>query len=119
MIELLILTVCATSIWYLGSAAVITELPRLWIAVRWPSVSHWLACPACSGLWYGAGLAGLAAWIRRPILDLDLPAAIVVSGVVCLTCVPLLGRLLLDSLIHVGRILSPSDESSDGDGVKE
>lgn len=78
MQSLILLWVLATTFYYLGARASITQF--LWS--RYPkSFDKFMDCPACSGFWYGAAIA--FAFI---LCDRDLPLGLTPDALSVLVC---------------------------------
>lgn len=104
ILRLILVPFIATAFWYLGALALITERPRQLIADRCSWLSALLRCPACSGTWYGAGLAlwaqpfGAGGW--------DLIEGSLALGFACQAATPLLGALLVVSILKIEKVLN-------------
>lgn len=104
ILKLVFVPIIATAFWYLGALATITQRPRQLIADRSSWFTALLQCAACSGTWYGAGLALWA----QPFGDRgwDLFEGCVSLGLVCQITTPLLGALLVLSLAEIAGIMN-------------
>ncbi len=119
LLDLLALVSIGTGLWYLGSAADLTFAARWWIAAYAPPIHRLLICPACSGTWFGFGLAAVAEALDRPVLGLDLPVAIPVTGLVFMVWVPVLAAQLLKNLSAVSEYLDPAAPSTVGEPTED
>lgn len=93
----LLFPVVGAFLYYLGAYAAITQ----WLWSRYPAPVRALAdCPACSGFWYGLGLAFLARWRGWDFLGFEVDLA-VVPLVACWGgfWVPILHRLFLSQMV--------------------
>lgn len=112
LLDMAVILAVGTGIWYLGAAASITFEIRSWIAAKSLFIHELLTCPACSGTWYGFGLAAAADLVDRPVLGLTIPAAVPVTGLVCMVGVPLLAARLLKDLSTVSEYLGEGSPST-------
>lgn len=105
-------------VYFLGAYAVITQ----WLWSRYPErVRHWADCPACSGFWYGLGLAFLGRWRGWSFLGLDLDwDTVFLCAAWVAAWVPVLHRVFLSQLVAGRRELdaeryAPEPAPDDGD----
>lgn len=92
MIHWALIPLVVTYVWYLGCAAEITYRVRERLPQK---VQSFLACPACSGFWYGLIFGGIAYRLKG-----------LWCGPICGLLTPLLGALLLRSLTYVSAAFS-------------
>lgn len=86
---------------YLGSRAVITE--PIW-SLYPRKLAAWADCAACSGFWYGLGVAIV---LKFPLLGLDGGHWLtpVVAGLCSMIWTPLVAALHQLAMIHLGSAL--------------
>lgn len=106
--SLLIIALCSTALYYLGSRARITS----WLWSRYPV---WLAgfmdCAACSGFWYGFALAFIFDPQLAEMHEIPQFLVAVVVGLCSIVWTPLIASLHDFALYRMGSIAPPSDES--------
>ena len=89
--------ILTTGLYYLTSRAEITR----WLWSRYPNwVNQWALCSACSGFWYGLGVAGGLGWtLDLPLLGLPGRAwfTVAVGGVVGMVGTPIVAYYMISS----------------------
>lgn len=107
LIPLLIVALCSTALYYLGSRARITS----WLWSRYPT---WLAgfmdCAACSGFWYGFALALVLDVRLEEIRALPSILGAMVIGLCSIVWTPLLASLHDFALYRMGSAAEDSTE---------
>lgn len=109
MQTLLLYTLCSSSLFYLGSRALITSM--LWTRYS-PRFAVFMDCPACAGTWYGMLLAALGGYgLDLPFLGLPGAriATVLIAGLVSMTTTPLAAGLMQRALEAVGHAASMED----------
>jgi hypothetical protein len=100
---------CSSSLFYLGSRALITS----WLWSRYPlRLAVFMDCPACAGTWYGMGCALIGGYVfGLPFLGLPgaHPVTVLVAGLVSMTTTPLAAGLMQRALEAVGHAASMED----------
>lgn len=114
MQTLILYALCSSSLFYLGSRALITS----WLWTRYPiRFAVFMDCPACSGTWYGFTLAIVGGYgFGLPFLGLPgaHPATVVIVGLVSMTVTPLLAGLMQVALDAAGHA-APAEDHPEGD----
>lgn len=109
MLTILLFVLVSTACFYLGSRAVITRF--LWS--RYPSwLASFMDCAACSGFWYGLGLAIVWGQWRPLPFDLPLEAAPLV-GLCSMVWTPFGAAMMQRSIDDVGTAVAPVGEPLD------
>jgi len=113
--SLILYPILCVTLYYLFARAEITRF--LW--KRYPKwIDHWALCPACSGTWYGAAVAGFFGWyLDWPFLGL--PGRFWLTPIVVGLCstfwTPVVGNWHTNAMLR----LAGADESGEIDtGVK-
>lgn len=103
---ILLLPLITTFLYYLGSAANITLPVRALLPQK---LTDFLACPACSGFWYGLAL-GIYVHVRQLT---ELPPELAILGIAAASGVwtPLLAAVFLRSLADTSAIYADMGES--------
>jgi len=88
-----------TALYYLGIQAKITHF--LWERYP-PALEEFMACPACTGFWWGVGCAGLGYWQGWDFLCLASDNWLVfpLIGLCSIIWTPLLSRIHTMSMIY-------------------
>lgn len=104
MPSLLLLWLLSTTLYYLGSRAMITSF--LWS--RYPlAFARFMDCPACSGFWYGWIIATSFVLVGRDLpfaLAAD-PLSIFICGLVSITLTPIGAAVLTHALAVNGSVV--------------
>ena len=120
METLVLYALCTSSIFYLGSRA---ELSRpLWS--RYPSwLAKWADCSACSGFWYGLGVAAFGGYaLHLSFLGMpgDRAATVAFAGLASLTWTPIVAGFMQRGFDTLGTIdLNEPPAEVDGTGPTE
>lgn len=100
----ILITLLAAALYYLGSRAELTR--PLWS--RYPArFASFMDCSACSGFWYGAGLATTVGyWNRFTYLGLDLhdPWSWPLVGLASIVTTPIVAGLMQRGIDALGVI---------------
>lgn len=120
METLVLYALCTAALFYLGSRAVITR--PLWS--RYPSwLATFLDCSACSGFWYGLGVAALGGYaLHLPFLGMpgDRLATVALAGLASLTWTPIVAGLMQRGFDTLGSaVIEPEPHGIEGQGPEE
>lgn len=115
METLLLYMLCTSSLFYLGSRALITW--PIWHRYP-PRLAVFMDCPACAGTWFGFGAAAIGGYgFGLPFLGL--PGArittVLVVGLASMTFTPIAAGIMQRALEAVGHAVT-APEASDGPG---
>lgn len=105
MFVVILVALCSTALYYLGSRAKITS----WLWSRYPA---WLAgfmdCAACSGFWYGFGLAFAFDVHLAEIREVPQFVVAIIIGLCSIVWTPLLASLHDFALYRMGSVVPES-----------
>lgn len=111
MQTLVVYALLTSSLFYLGSRAVITRL--LWRRYP-PKLATFMDCSACSGTWYGALVGGVGTFgFDLPFMGLPAGAPHVVAVALCsMTWTPIVASLMQRGFDTLGQIETENDNGA-------
>lgn len=112
ILTLVLYAFLTTAMYYLGARAVVTS----WLWSRYPGwLDKFMLCSACSGFWYGIGVAGIG-WALN-LEFLSLPGrhwlTVVAVGLCSMIWTPIFARWHIDAIASTAvEVTEDSDDST-------